>query len=129
MSVEHIKRKKTIPVNDKEYIELVSKAEDGYDWDEVYLKSDKEKHFVGSYYTYNYSSSREWMEYNDSYIALIKQYTYGYEVSNPIIKELFDIKTKAHIKGTDEELDYIYKLSNNLEEKDKSLKKVRKNTN
>ena len=126
MSVEHIIDKKRVPIKDKDYIEILSKKEDGYTWDEVYYKNDELNQFIGSYYTYNYSSSREWMEMNDKYIAFMRQCTFGYDVYPRKITALFDIEAKAHVKGTEEDLEYFYKLSL---PQDKSLKKTKKNTN
>lgn len=108
MSIVHSYGKEEISINDKEKIIIETKSEDGYEWKEVEYKSADDEIHIGSYYTYNYSSSNEWMEYNENYIILLVVYKYGYENSDTQVKKIFDIKSKQLIKGTQEELLEIY---------------------
>lgn len=103
--------KSTIPLNEKESIILEERSQDGYEWNEVTFKTGEEEYYIGSYYTYNYSSSREWMEYNSDLIVLMTIYTAGYEISDPEVNKMFDIKNRQLVKGTKEELMDCYNSS------------------
>lgn len=111
MSVVHSLSKNEIAVNDEDSIIVEGKSEDGYFWNEVTFKSGEEKFYIGSYYTYNYSSSHEWMEYNSDFIVLMVIYTYEYEVSEAQVNKLFDIKSKQFMNGTQDELIESYNNS------------------
>lgn len=103
MSVMHKLKTNIISLNNKDSIII----EEGYQWNEVTYKSEKSKYLIGAYSIYNYSSSREWMEYNSETIALMRICSYGYELSDPEVIKIFDIKSKEFITGTNEEL-YAY---------------------
>ena len=109
MSIVKNISKKEISLNDKEAIIEEEKSEDGYEWKEVTFKSEDMEFDIGSYYTYNYSYSTEWMEYNSEYIVLMAVYVLGFdEISEPQVKAMFDIKSKSFITGNSEELRKIY---------------------
>lgn len=117
MSVMHKLKTNIIPLNNKDSIILEEYYEEGYQWNEVTYKSKNNKYLIGAYSIYNYSNSREWMEYNSETIALMRIYNYGYELSDPEVIKIFDIETKEFITGTNEEL-YAY-----YEEKIKGISK------
>ena len=122
MSVVHSYGKEKISINESSSIIIETKSEEGYEWKEVFFKTNGEEEIgIGSYYTYNYSSSREWMQYNDNVIALLAIYTYGYEVSDTYVQVIFDIKSKQLIKGSQEELVKIYNQEFNELSKKKTL--------
>jgi len=109
MSIVHSYGKVEIPINEKEFIIIETKGEDGYEWKEVSFQTKDEKEiFIGSYYTYNYSSSREWIEYNNNVIALLGVYACGNEISDTYVQVIFDVNSKQLINGSQEELLKIY---------------------
>lgn len=120
MSVTWSFEKKEIEINEKNSIIIESKGEEGYTWDEVTFKSEEGEVSIGAYYTYNYSSSREWMEYNSNYIVLLSIYMDGYEPCDTEIKKLFDVNSRRFIEGSQEELFEYY----NQEFKQNNKKKV-----
>ena len=112
MSIIKNINKNEIRLNDKEAIIEEEKSEDGYEWKEVTFKSEDMEFDIGSYYTYNYSYSTEWMEYNSEYIVLMAVYVLGFdEISEPQVNVMFDIKSKSFIMGSSEELRKIYNNS------------------
>ena len=121
MSITYSYGKEEISINENESMVIETKGEDGYKWKEVTYKSTQDEIFVGSYFTYNYSSSREWMEYNENYIALLAVYTFGYEISDTKVKKIFDINNKQLIDGSKEELLEIYNREFNKPNKKKIL--------
>ena len=122
MSVVHSYGKEIISINESGSIIIETKSEEGYEWKEVSFKTNGEEEIgIGSYSTYNYSSSREWMEYNDNVIALLAIYTYGYEASDTYVQVIFDIQSKQLIKGSQEELVKIYNQEFNELSKKKTL--------
>lgn len=104
MSVARILNKETIQLNNECSLVIEGKHEDGYEWKELILKSDESETYVGSYFTHNYSCSREWMRYNSKYIAILVAYSLDYEHADPSIKVLFDIENKQPVEASDEEL-------------------------
>lgn len=108
MSVVHSYGKDKILINEIEFMIIETKGEEGYEWKEVTYKSSLDEMYIGSYYTYNYSSSREWLEYNENYIVLLAIYTFGYEISDTQVKKVFDINSKQLIEAPQEELLRIY---------------------
>ena len=108
MSVARILNKETIQLNDESSLVIEEKQEDGYEWKELILKSAGSETYVGSYFTHNYSCSREWMRYNSKYIAILVAYSLGYEYADPSVKVLFDIENKQSIEASDEELMDMY---------------------
>lgn len=108
MSIEWSFKPKETPVNETDAIITQEFENDGYSWIKVKYRTGENEIEIGSYFTYNYSSSREWMEHNENYIVLMCVDTYGYDVSDPYVISLFDIKSKRLISGTREELLEIY---------------------
>lgn len=108
MSVARILNKETIQLNNECSLLIEGKQEDGYEWKELILKSAESETYVGSYFTHNYSCSREWMRYNSKYIAILVAYSLGYEHADPSIKVLFDIENKQPVEASDEELMDMY---------------------
>lgn len=108
MSVTRSIGKEIIQLNDECLLEIEEKEDDGYKWKNLTIKSDNKETLIGSYFTYNYSSSREWMRYNSKYIVIIASYNLGYDYTDPSVKILFDIENNQFIEGTDRELMDIY---------------------
>lgn len=73
MSVEHLQSKKEIKINDKYILNIESKWEGEYSWDEVTLTDGINCLEVGSYYTAGVTYEREWLEYNENYVAILHQ--------------------------------------------------------
>ena len=124
MSVLHKLKTNVIELNDIDSIIVDEYFEEGYKWNDITYKSGNNKYYIGSYSTYNYSSSREWMEYNSEIIVLMRISTYGYEISDPEVIKMFDIKSKQFISGTKEELYDYYKnkIKKNNKIKSKKIK-------
>ena len=121
MSVVHSYGKEVILINENESLIIETKSEEGYKWKELTFKTiGEEEIYIGSYSTYNYSFSREWMEYNDKYVILLAIYTYGYEISDTQVEKIFDITSKKFVEGSQEELCEIY----NREFKEITKKKI-----
>ena len=102
---------KTIQMNENGYLTIERKGKDGCFWEEVTFKTRDEETatFVGSYYTHNRSTSFEWMEYNQNFIAILKLPALDCDRDDAEIKALFDIQSRKLIDGTQEELLKIYK--------------------
>jgi len=110
MSVTHSYGKVLLKVNDFCSIITETKGEDGYVWNEVTFKSesDEKEIYIGSYFSYNYTNSNEWMEYNENYIALLKIPKIGYQNLDMQITKLFDINKKEVIQDSQENLLDVY---------------------
>ncbi len=104
MSVEISYGIEKIEISKSDFILLEKKAEDGYTWFEVTFKSNDEHIFIGSYYTYNYGMTREWLKYNTETIAIAKEYIPSFCIHGIQIERLFDIKTRRFIEGSQEDL-------------------------
>ena len=110
MSIVRSYGKEEILINENKIIIIETKEEDGYEWKEVTYKSNDEIK-IGSYYTYNYTSSIEWMEYNDDYIVLLIIHKGGHVNSKTLIKKMFNIKLKQFVYGSQEQLLEVYNKS------------------
>mgnify|MGYP000213600322 CR=1 FL=1 len=95
MLIEQTINKKEIVV-DKGIIVVESKYGDGYMWNDVYFKYDKEIFPIGTYCTYDFGFTNGWMEYNSDTIALMSEYGFSHE---KVVIALFDIKTRLFIDG------------------------------
>lgn len=109
MVVEYVWRNREISVSECESILIKSKEQNGYEWDEVFFKSEEGILFIGTYPTYDYGMSYGWMDYNSETIALLKRYMPGNDVDGIRINALFDIKNRLLIEGSEE---YLFKYYN-----------------
>lgn len=107
MSVEHQQSQKEIKINDKYSLNIESKWEDGYSWDEVNLTDGINCIEVGNYYTAGTPYEREWLEYNDDYVAIIHQNLISGVIT---IEELIDLQKFEKIKGTPERVKDYYNM-------------------
>ena len=108
MSVVHSYGKEKVSIDGEKFLVIETKGEEGYEWKEVTFKTKQEEIYIGGYYTYNYSSSRQWMEYNSDFIVLMAIYTCGYDVSDPQVMNMFDIKSKKIVEGEQSQLIELY---------------------
>ena len=93
MSVTRSIGKEIIQLNDECLLEIEEKEDDGYKWKNLTIKSDNKETLIGSYFTYNYSSSREWMRYNSKYISISSSFV-------PSINWLFSISNNIFTLGS-----------------------------
>ena len=109
MSIEHYYGKKEISINEDKSIIIEEKGEDGYRWETVSFKTGQDLMYVGTYYTYDYLCSKEWIKYNENYIVFLIMHNYGYEWSEPQVGKIFDMSSKQFIEGSKEQLLEFYR--------------------
>ncbi len=115
--------KKEIALSNNAVLILEKKSED-YEWVEVTYQSSDKEILLGSYFEYSFGSGKEWLEYNDDFVVLMKD-KYGYYDSandddlyyydddnfgyiGPNVKIMFDINNEKFVQGTEEELLELY---------------------
>lgn len=126
MAITYSLRTKNIDINDSESIIVETKSEEVYEWQEVSYRNSEEITFIGTYYTYDGGITREWMEHNENFIALISKQIIGDRMNQIKVKAMFDIKNKQLIEGNQEELISLYEeefanKEQNTKEKPKKL--------
>ena len=116
MSEEFFLGKETTVLDDHNSLIEVKKGQDGLIWSEVYLSTDREKDYIGLYVIDGNPHCREWITYNKNYVAILSQINTGKEEFPPRIARMYDVRTKQFLKGTQEELRYVYDFVMNCEE-------------
>ena len=111
MSKEKTLARETSIIDDENSLIEVKKGHDGYIWSEVYVKSDKEKHYVGIYVIDGDPYHRQWLVYNQQYVSILSQASYEEEVFSERVVRMFDVQAKHFVKGTSDELKAIYDYS------------------
>lgn len=119
MSVEHTQSKKEIKINDKYTLNIESQWEDAYSWDKVNLTDGTNCIEVGTCYTSGTTYEREWLEYNDNYVAILHQDLISMVIT---IKKLIDLENCLGVNGTPEEVRDYYTM---LKEENSSIKSNR----
>ena len=102
--------KREVLLNGQGSILVEDKMNNGYMWKDVTFKADGKETYIGSYYTFNYIYSREGMDFNNDYIAILNYFNEGDEEETRVDK-LFDIKNRSFVEGTQEDLLNIYNES------------------
>ena len=110
MAITYSYGKQEIKINESDSIILETKSEEVYEWKEVTFKTKEQKKeiYIGTYYTRTYPDEREWMEYNDNFIAILAGHKHGHIISDVRVMELFDINSRKLIKESQEEMREIY---------------------
>lgn len=106
MSVEHTKPQKEIKINNKYGLYIESECEEDHEFSIVYLTSARFHSFLGVYCK-GLPYVREWLEYNDNYVAILHHDLISGAIT---IKDLIDLEKLKRVSGTPERVRDYYNM-------------------